>query len=69
MGSNVGCLKPGYDADLIGIAAPHLTRAGLFDYLSFYRDAGPVAVTSLRGVNSEYIQAATTRFRPARFAL
>jgi guanine deaminase len=55
MGGELGCIKPGFFADLAVIDAPEIASAeGLFDALAFRRDASParavfVAGAQLRG--------------------
>ena len=49
MATDVGCLEPGFNADVIAIRAPELTGSALFDFLSFYRDAGPVMACYVKG--------------------
>lgn len=47
----IGCVAPGYDADLIAVDVPEDARgAALFDALAFRRDAGPVRAALVRGV-------------------
>jgi guanine deaminase len=46
----LGCLAPGYEADLVAIAAPRgLSHSALIDALLFRHDAGPVIATLVRG--------------------
>lgn len=46
----VGCLQPGFEADLAVIDAPELhSPEALFDALSFRRDAGPARAVYVRG--------------------
>jgi guanine deaminase len=46
----LGCLAPGYEADLVVIEAPaELELAPLIDALLFHHDAGPVTATLVRG--------------------
>ena len=48
-GASVGCLEPGFDADVVAIPAPDLDGPALLDFLAFNRDAGPVAACYVRG--------------------
>ncbi|MES2638670.1 MAG: guanine deaminase [Myxococcota bacterium] len=49
-GDAVGCLAPGYDADLVAIEAPATPDlARLVDALLFRHDAGPALATVIRG--------------------
>lgn len=46
----IGCLRPGFEADLVVLDAPELQAAeALFDALSFRRDAGPARAVYVRG--------------------
>ncbi|MCX4246726.1 guanine deaminase [Paraliomyxa miuraensis] len=49
----LGCIAPGFDADLVAIDVPPLhpspSRAALIDALVFRHDAGPVRATVVRG--------------------
>jgi guanine deaminase len=48
--THLGCLAPGYDADLAVIAAPQGgTLTSLVDALLFRHDAGPVTASLVRG--------------------
>lgn len=50
LGAALGCLAPGFDADLVAIDAPELAAdAALFDALAFRRDAGPARAVYVRG--------------------
>jgi guanine deaminase len=47
---DLGCLAPGYEADLVAIQAPRsLSQAALIDALLFRHDADPVLATLVRG--------------------
>ncbi|MDP2306950.1 MAG: guanine deaminase [Pseudomonadota bacterium] len=49
-GDQVGCLAPGYEADLVAIEAPDgLAMTPLIDALLFRHDAGPALATVIRG--------------------
>jgi guanine deaminase len=45
----LGCLAPGFEADLIAIDVPEVPLPGLLDALLFRHDAGPVRATLVRG--------------------
>lgn len=46
----LGCLAPGFEADLVAIQAPRgLSHTALIDALLFRHDAGPVTATLVRG--------------------
>jgi guanine deaminase len=45
----LGCLAPGFEADLVAIDMPTLPLSGLLDALLFRHDAGPVRATLVRG--------------------
>ncbi|MFV8749270.1 guanine deaminase [Nannocystaceae bacterium ST9] len=45
----LGCVAPGFDADLIAIDVPERELAGTIDALLFRHDAGPVRATLVRG--------------------
>ncbi|MFZ6177241.1 guanine deaminase [Nannocystis pusilla] len=50
MAAELGCLQPGYSADLAVIDAPEIAAAdGLFDALAFRRDAAPARAVFVRG--------------------
>ncbi len=50
LGERVGCLAPGFDADLVAIEAPPTTDlAALVDALLFRHDAGPALATVIQG--------------------
>ena len=48
---SVGCLAPGYEADLVALDVPEtITDAeALFDAIAFRRDAGPARAVLVRG--------------------
>ena len=49
--THLGCLAPGYEADLAVIAVPEgMSSTSLIDALLFRHDAGPVTATLVRGV-------------------
>ncbi len=51
LAQHIGCLAPGYDADVIAIDVPTgLAGAALFDAVAFRRDAGPVRAVVVRGL-------------------
>jgi guanine deaminase len=45
----LGCIAPGFDADLVAIDVPERDLAGTVDALLFRHDAGPVRATLVRG--------------------
>jgi guanine deaminase len=45
----IGCIAPGFDADLVAIDVPERDLAGTIDALLFRHDAGPVRATLVRG--------------------
>jgi guanine deaminase len=45
----LGCIAPGFDADLVAVDAPPLPFVRLLDALLFRHDAGPVRATVVRG--------------------
>ena len=52
VGARVGCLAPGFDADVVAIDLPPRARAArseVFDALAFRRDHGAVAAVAVRG--------------------
>ncbi len=50
LGAKLGCLRPGYEADLTVVDVPRgLDKVALLDALSFRHDAGPVRATIVRG--------------------
>ncbi|MCY1058577.1 guanine deaminase [Nannocystis sp. SCPEA4] len=50
MTAELGCLRPGFEADLAVIDAPEIAGAeGLFDALAFRRDAAPARAVFVRG--------------------
>lgn len=50
LGRAIGCLAPGFEADLVAIDVPEgVSGSALFDALAFRRDAGPVRATLVRG--------------------
>lgn len=50
LGGEIGCLAPGFAADVVAIDAPAQARgSALFDAVAFRRDAGPVRAALVRG--------------------
>lgn len=45
----LGCIAPGFEADLVAVDAPELPTKALIDALLFRHDAGPVRATVVRG--------------------
>jgi guanine deaminase len=48
-GERLGCIAPGFEADLVAIDAPRAEIGALVDALLFRHDAGPVRATVVRG--------------------
>jgi len=48
-GARVGCIAPGFDADLVAVPLPPGGVGDLFDQLLFREDHGPVRATLVRG--------------------
>lgn len=48
-GARVGCIAPGFDADLVAVDLPHGGVGEVFDQLLFREDHGPVRATLVRG--------------------
>ncbi|MEC7947926.1 MAG: amidohydrolase family protein, partial [Myxococcota bacterium] len=48
-GRHVGCIAPGFDADLVAVALPAGAGGDIFDQLLFREDHGPVRATLVRG--------------------
>ena len=49
VGARVGCIAPGFDADLVAIDLPPGGVGSIFDQLLFREDHGPVRATLVRG--------------------